>query len=457
MLDVIVLGGGPAGYHGAERAAKAGLTTLLIEKGFLGGVCLNEGCIPSKTLLHSSKLFSLAKNSQAYGITASNVALDLSKVMARKQKLIEMHRRGIAAGLKKTGVVVETGSGFILPRSDSFTVRVAAEAGEKVFQGKRLLICTGSEAVRLPIPGAEQPFVVTSREILSAQSLPKNLVVIGAGVIGLELAVFFAEAGVTVTVIELLPDIGGTIDKEIGLLLKRELEKTTIRFLLQTRVTSFGDHSVKFESEGGSGSVPADLALVSVGRRPAIAGLGLENIGIEAASQAIATDENGRTSVPDVWAAGDVNGRSMLAHTAYREADVCVDDMMGGKSSVNYDAIAQVMYTHPEVASAGLSQEEAQKRGIDALVAKLPLSYNGRYGAENEGGRGICKVVLDKKTRSLLGVHMLGGPCSEMIFGAALMIDRKMTAFDIDGMVFPHPTVSEIIKDAVTQALPVTR
>jgi dihydrolipoamide dehydrogenase len=447
MFDLIVLGGGPAGYHGALRAAKAGLSTLLVEKGPLGGVCLNEGCIPSKTLLHSSKLFSQAKNSQVYGVTAPDVAFDLPKVMARKQKIIDMHLRGIEASLKKCGVVVENGSGNILPKTDAFNIRV----GEKIFQGKRLLLCTGSEALRLPVQGADQSFVVTNREILSIDFIPRNLAVVGAGAIGLELAVFFAEAGSSVTVIELLPDIGGAIDEELGLLVKRELEKINIRFLVKTRVVSFGDHAVSYESQAGKGIVAADVALMSVGRRPVIQGLGLENIGIGVDNKIIAADENGRTNVSDVWAAGDVNGRSMLAHSAYREADACIDDMIGKKSPVNYDAIAQVMYTHPEVASVGLSTEEAKKRGIEVLVAKLPLSYNGRYCAETEGGRGICKVVVDKTNRRLLGVHVIGGPCSEMIFGAAMMLDRKMTVSDIDAMVFPHPTVSEIIKDTIQQ------
>jgi dihydrolipoamide dehydrogenase len=445
MFDLIVLGGGPAGYHGAQRAARAGLSTLLVEKSFLGGVCLNEGCIPSKTLLHSSKLFSLAKNSQQYGVTAAGATFDLSKVMSRKQKLLDTHRRGIAAALKKCGVAVEAGSGMVLPKSDAFNVRV----GEKIFQGKRLLLCMGSEAYRLPVPGADQPFVMTNREVLSISTLPKNLVVIGAGAIGLELAVFFAETGSTVTVIELLPDIGGSIDKEIGLILKRELEKMNITFLLQTRVTSFGDHAVGYESAAGGGTIAADLALLSVGRRPVTRACGLEHIGLTIQKGAVATDERGRTGVEGVWAAGDVNGRSMLAHTAYREADACVGDMLGKQSPVNYDAISQVMYTHPEVACVGCTEEEAQRRGHEAAIAKLPMAYNGRYGAENEGGRGICKVVFDGKSRRLLGVHLIGGACSEAIFGAAMMVERNMTVDDIDAMVFPHPTVSEMIKDTV--------
>jgi dihydrolipoamide dehydrogenase len=447
MFDLIILGGGPAGYHAAGKAGLAGFSTLLIEKSHLGGVCLNEGCIPSKTLLYSSKLFSQAKNSRAYGVNVSDVTFDLSTVMARKQKLIEMHRRGIAGAMKKNNVVVESGIGHLLPKTDAFNVQV----NEKIFKGKRLLICTGAEAVRLPVTGSNQPFVKTNKEILSLDVIPKNLLVVGAGAIGLELASFFAEIGSTVTVVELMPFIGGAIDGEIGLALKRELEKINIRFFLQARLEEIGDHTVTISSEGAQTTIAADIVLMSVGRRPVIKGFGLENINVKIENNAIVTDENGRTTIEGVWAAGDVNGKSMLAHVAYREADVCIDDMAGKKSHVNYDAIPQVIYTHPEVASVGLTQEEAQKRAIDVLVAKLPLSYNGRYGAENENGRGICKAVVDKANQTLLGVHIIGGACSEMIFGAARMVAQKATVSDINAMVFPHPTVSEIIKDTVLQ------
>jgi dihydrolipoamide dehydrogenase len=448
MYDLIVLGGGPAGYHGAQRAATAGLSTLLIEKSNLGGVCLNEGCIPSKTLLYSSKLFSQAKNSQAFGVSAQGVSFDLAKVMARKQKVVEMHRQGIAAMLKKGKVIVENNSGFLLPKTDAFNVK----AGEKIFQAKRLLLCTGSEAIRIPVPGADSPLVVTNKEILSTPSIPGNLVVIGAGVVGLELASFFAEIGSSVTIIELLPFIAGSLDKEIGQILRRELEKKNIKFLLHTRVKEISDNRVICDCDGKSQTLSADLVLMSAGRKPIVKDFGLENLGVEIRDYAILTDPKGRTNISNVWAAGDVNGRSMLAHTAYREAEVCIDDMMGKDSSINYDVIAGVIYTHPEVAVVGFIQEEAEKRGFEALSHKLPMSYNGRYTTENEAGRGICKIVVDRKTRTILGVHMIGGSCSEMIFGAAMMVERKMTMSDMDTIVFPHPTISEIIKDTLGTA-----
>ena len=192
--------------------------------------------------------------------------------------------------------------------------------------------------------------------------------------------------------------------------------------------------------------------LISAGRKPITQGFGLENLGVVIENNAIKTDEKGRTNIQGVWAAGDVNGRSMLAHTAYREAQACIDDMAGKNTPVNYDAIPLVIYTHPEVACVGLTEEEAKRRGISVVTSKLPLSYNGRYCAENEGGRGICKAVIDKSTKTLVGLHMVGGNCSEMIFGAAAMIENRQTVDDINKIVFPHPTVSEIIKDTVLLA-----
>jgi dihydrolipoamide dehydrogenase len=446
MYDLIIIGGGPAGYYGAEKAAEAGFSVVLVEKNNLGGVCLNEGCIPSKTLLHSSKLFKQAKTSQAFGVTAQNVTFDLKTVIARKQKIVSTLRGGIAFTLKKNRVTVETGCAYILPKeNDLFQVRV----GDKTIDGKRLMICTGSEPIRPPVPGIDLPLVASNKEILEVTALPKNLVVVGGGVIGLEMACFFSEIGSSVTIVEMLPTIAATLDAEIRQQLKRELEKNDVRFLLETRVIEFKESSVIIESKGTTGEIPADRALVSVGRRPVVWGLGLENIGILVEQGAIKTDDHGRTSAQGVWAAGDVNGKSMLAHTAYREADVCINDMAGAPDCMDYDAIPCVVYTHPEAACVGLTEQEAVRRGLSVAVSKLPLSFNGRYNAETEGGRGMCIAVIEKQSNRLLGLHIIGAACSEMIYGAAAMIARKQTVTDLQKIVFPHPSVSEIIKDTI--------
>jgi dihydrolipoamide dehydrogenase len=448
MYDLIIIGGGPAGYYGAEKASLAGLNVAIVEKTNLGGVCLNEGCIPSKTLLHSSKLFKQAKNSGPFGVMAENVVFDLPTVIARKQKIVIGLRNAVAFTLKKSRVTIETGVAYVLPKEhDRFKVRI----DDKIIEAPRLMICTGSEPIRPQVPGARLPSVMTNKEILDVRAIPKNLVVVGGGVIGLEMACFFSEIGSTVTVVEMLPTIAASLDAEIRQHLKKELEKNGVRFLLETRVNEIKENSVSVESSGTTSAVDADLTLLSVGRRPLSQGLGLENIGVMVEHDAIVTDEHGKTSAAGVWAAGDVNGKSMLAHTAYREAEVCIADMVGIADSVDYDAIPAVVYTHPEAASVGLTEKEAVRRGLSVAVSRLPLSFNGRYTTETDAERGMCIAVLDKQSSRLIGLHMIGGNCSEMIYGAAAMIENKQTVEDISKIVFPHPTVSEIIKDAITR------
>lgn len=448
MHDLIVIGGGPAGHTAAEHAAKSGLTTLLVEKSDLGGVCLNQGCIPSKALLHCVKRFSTASNSAAFGVTAHGVLFDVPTVMARKQKLIETLRSGIAFTLSKSKVEIVGGHATILGRSaNGFRVEIA----KKEYEARRLLLCTGSEAVRLPIPGAQQNFVMTNKEILSINAIPPSITIIGGGAIGLEFASFFAEAGSHASVVELLPTIGGRLDKDIATALKRELEKKGIAFYLNATVTGIGDHIVAFESAGTSQNIPAEVVLMSTGRKPVVSGFGVETIGVRVENGCIPTDNRGRTNVSGVWAAGDVNGVSMLAHTAFREAKVCVSDMLGVDDSVNYRAIPSVIYTHPEVATVGLTKEEAAAQGFSPVEARLPLSYNGRYLAETDGERGTIRVVADAATKRLLGVHMIGGDCSELIWGAAELVQREATIDEIAQIVYPHPTVSEIFGDAVSQ------
>lgn len=448
MYDLIILGAGPAGYHAAERAADGGLNVALVEKNLLGGVCLNEGCIPSKTILYSAKLFSHAKDSERYGIKVNEASFDFGAVMARKKRVVERLRKGIEFSLKKRKVALVGGRGTILSskgREGSFRVKV----GDDTIEGSRLLLCTGSEPVRPPISGADRGSVLTSGQVFALEKAPEKLAVIGGGVIGLELATFFAEIGSRVAVIEMLPAIGGVLDRELSGILQKELGGKGIEFFLEAEVVRIEERSVVFNSGGASKQVPADAVLLSVGRRPVIEGFGLEELGLWTENRAVCVDSRGRTSLQGVWAAGDINGKSMLAHTAYREADVCVNDILGIDDSVNYDAVPGVIYTAPEVASVGLTSEEAGRRGYDAVEKKLPMSYSGRYLAENDMGRGVCKVVVEKKSSRVLGVHMIGSACSEMIWGAAMMVERDVTVQDAQKIVFPHPTVSEIIKDTL--------
>lgn len=525
--DLIVIGGGPAGYLAAERAGRAGLSVLLAEKKALGGVCLNEGCIPTKTMLYSAKLYDGAVHGEKYGITVGNAELNHETVLNRKNKVVRTLVAGIKAQLRNSNVTVAEGVAEILGKSEApgaaeatgaaealgvagasgaaealgaagetetvgktkntacrdtmevhdnssacFSVRV----GENIFKGRHILLTTGSVPVIPNIPGIEEGIanetVLTNSGILSLKEVPKELAVIGGGAIGLELASYFNSAGSKVTVIEMLDHIAGPTDREIAGILMKNYAKKGIDFRLNARVTeirlykSVGVQNVDAvhteankvtadkatvvcETAGQSFEVKADRILISVGRRPAAEGLGLENIGVAADRGRIITDRYGRTNVPGIYAAGDVNGISMLAHTAYREAEVCVNNMLGMEDSIRYDAIPSVIYTNPEVAGVGETEETAAEKGIHFDTAKLPMGYSGRYAAENEGGDGICKVLVEKSSRRIIGVHMIGNYSSEIIYGAAMMIDKGMTVEDVKKQVFPHPTVGEIIREVV--------
>ncbi|HHW00840.1 MAG TPA: dihydrolipoyl dehydrogenase [Clostridiaceae bacterium] len=450
VYDLIVIGGGPAGYLGAERAGHAGLNTLLIEKRFIGGVCLNEGCIPSKSLLYSAKIYDNAKHGEKYGVFVNDISFNHEAVIERKNKVVKTLVSGIKSQLKKNKVTVVEGFGEILGRNqDGYEVKV----GDQTYTAKRLLIATGSMPIIPPIPGVkeglEQGYVLTNREILDIKSVPSSLVIVGGGVIGLEMASYFNSVGSKVTIIEMLDHIAGNTDREISEILMKNYMKKGIEFKLNSKVVEVKPGSVVYESNGETFSVEAEKVLMSIGRRAVTEGIGLENIGVELDRGRIKVDERGKTNVPEVYAAGDVNGVSMLAHTAYREAEVCVNNMLGKKDIMRYNAIPSIIYTNPEVAGVGETEETAKKKGIDYEVANLSMRYSGRYLAENEGGDGICKVLIDKKYRKVIGVHMIGNYSSEIIYGAGLMIETEMRVDDIKELVFPHPTVCEVIREGI--------
>jgi len=448
--DLIVIGGGPAGYLAAERAGHAGLTTLLIEKRSLGGVCLNEGCIPTKTLLYSAKIYDNARNGEKYGVTVSDIRLDHGAVVKRKNKIVRSLTVGVKAKMRKSNVTVVEGEASIAGRCpEGYKVK----AGDSIYTGQRILIATGSVPVLPSIPGIkeglETGFVLTNREILDLTEVPGSLVIVGGGVIGLEMASYFRSAGSNVTVIEMLDHIAGYTDSDIAQILLKNYQKKGIRFLLGTRVTRVEQNTVICETGDQTLSIEADKVLISIGRKAASEGLGLETVGVHVEDGRIKVDDRCRTNIPDIYAAGDVNGISMLAHTAYREAEVAVSNMLGNDDIVRYNAIPYVIYTNPEVAGVGETEESAAKKGIDYEAVKLPMNYSGRYMAENEGGDGICKVLVEKESRRLIGLHMIGNYSSEIIYGAALMIERELAVDDIKKLVFPHPTVSEIIRETI--------
>lgn len=456
MFDLAILGGGPGGYVAAGRAGNAGLSVVLFEKRELGGVCLNEGCVPTKTLLYSAKVYDYSKHAADYGVKVDGSSIDFNAIFKRKEKVVKKLVGGVKAQMKGAKVEVVKGEAVITGRgAEGITI----ESEGKSYSARNLLICTGSEAAVPPIPGLREGLggaVVTNREILSLAEQPKELVVIGGGVIGMEFASFFNSIGTKVTVVEMLPKILGPLDDEISALLQAQYEKKGVEFHLSCKVVAVEGNEVVYEDpEGKTCRAKGDKILVSVGRRASFQGIGLENIGVELALNTagrpygIKVNEKMQTNVPGVYAAGDITGFSMLAHTASREGEVAVNNILGKKDHMRYNAIPGVVYTNPEVAGVGVTEEEAKKKGLDYTVLKLPMAYSGRFVAENEKGEGLCKVIVGKKYHEVLGVHMLGNPCSEMIHSACIAIEEEMTVEQLKEVVFPHPTVSEILKETV--------
>lgn len=448
MIDLLIIGGGPAGYVAAERAGHAGLNVVLFEKKAIGGVCLNEGCIPTKTLLYSAKIYENALHGEKYGVYGDNIRFDYEKMMSRKKKVVRKLVSGVENTMKLNHVTVVKGDAYIHGRSAE-GVEVSCN-GEK-YMGKNLLICTGSEASVPPIPGLKEAgdVILTNREILEMTERPASLVVIGGGVIGMEFASFYNSLGTKVTVVEMLPEILGGLDFEISAMLRDIYTKKGIAFNLNAKVVQVEGNKVVFEKEGNTHTVEGEKILLSVGRRPVTQGFGLENLNVELLRNGIKVDEKMRTNVPGVFAAGDVTGFSLLAHTASREGEVVVNNLTGRNDIMRYNAIPGVVYTNPEVAGVGETEESAKAKNIAYKVSKLSMAYAGRFVAENEGGNGLCKVLTGEKHGEVIGVHMLGNPSSEIIYGACMAIEQEMTLKELQEVVFPHPTVSEIFKEVV--------
>lgn len=442
--DLIILGGGPAGYTAAERAARGGLNTLLIEKRALGGVCLNEGCIPTKTLLYSAKIWHLAEDAKKYGIEASADQFLMDKVNARKNKVVRKLVAGIKGKMTNAGVTVVTGEGEILAPTtpQEYSVKV----GEETYTAPRLLLASGSETFVPPIPGLDTVEYWTSREALESKELPKSIAIIGGGVIGMEFAAFYNRVGVEVHVIEMLPEILGGMDSEMGALLRAEYTKLGVKFYLQHKVTSVAPEGVTVEFEDNSFVIPTERILLSVGRRPVTEKL--SPLGLEMEGRGVKVDATMRTSLPGVYAAGDVTGYSLLAHTAVREAEVAVDNMLGKNAQMSYQAIPGIIYTQPEVAGVGMTEDQLKKEGISYRKHQLPMAFAGRFVAENEMANGVCKILIGEDD-TLLGAHMLGNPASELIVVIAVAIERGIKAHELASVVFPHPTVGEIIKETI--------
>ena len=444
--DVAIIGGGPAGYTAAEKAAKGGLSTVLFEKNALGGVCLNEGCVPTKTLLYSAKTYDQIKHASKYAVSAENPSFDYPKIIARKSKVVKKLTAGIRMKMKESGVEVITGEAMIQGKTDEGNILI--QCAEQVYEAKNLLVCTGSESVIPPIPGVNETEYWTSREALQSKELPASLIIIGGGVIGMEFASFFNSMGTEVQVVEMLDKILGPMDKELSDMLQAEYAKRGVKFYLGHKVTGIHGQEVTVEKDGESFTLHGEKVLLSVGRRPVTKGFGLEILALEPYRNGIKVNEYMQTSLPNVYACGDITAFSLLAHTAVSEAEVAIDHILGKARAMSYKAIPGVVYTNPEIAGVGKTEEELQTSGTPYQVKKIPMAFSGRFVAENEMGNGVCKLIL-AEDGTLIGAHLLGNPASELIVIAGIAIEKGMKAEELTSFVFPHPTVGEILKEAL--------
>ena len=448
--DLIVVGGGPAGYNSAEYAAHRGLSVLLAEKENLGGTCLNAGCVPTKTLLYASKLYHYASGAgTAYGVTAENAKLEHAQAVEKKNEVVRTLVQGVASGLRRSKVQVVNGEAKLGRKDGKLLVTV----GEETYTGRNLILATGSCPAVPPIEGVKEGIasgeILTSTELLDLRELPKKLVIVGGGVIGFEMAAYFREAGSEVTVVEMLDKVLGPNDREVSALLQKEMEKKGVVFHLSAAVTQIRDGVVTFLKNGKEETVPYDKVLMCVGRRPNSGIDGLAELGVELNRGAVATDEHMRTNVPNVYAIGDVNGKVMLAHVGYREGEVAVNHILGKKDAMSYDAICGVVYTTPEAAFVGLSEEQAKAAGLSYTVKKASINFSGRHVAENGMSDGLCKLIIDTKKDIIVGAALMSSYASEYVYALALMIENKIPVESVLRTVFPHPTVCEIIREAL--------
>ena len=434
-----IIGGGPAGYTAAEVASKAGKQVVLFEQNALGGTCLNVGCIPTKTLLYSAKQYYNATHADKYGVKAENVAFDFVKIQQRKTKVVRKLVAGIRAKLNNDCCTVVNGAASVVSRTDE---QVVIACGENQYEADNLLICTGSTNFVPPIPGIkDNPNVWDSTAALDAKELPASIAIVGGGVIGMEFATLYHELGVPVTIIEAMPTILPNLDSEVVAILREKYEKAGIKILTSTKVEAIEGNTIKLSFE----PISAERILVCVGRRANLQGL--ETLAdLEFNRGAIVVDDFMKTNLLNVFAAGDVTGKIMLAHVASRQAEVAVGRMLKQipLQRIAYNAIPSVVYTNPEIASVGITENE-----FDAEIHRLPMTFSGRFVAENEGETGLCKMLIDKKSHAILGVHMIGNPCSEFIAAASFAVRMGYTVSEFKQVVFPHPTVSEILKEVL--------
>jgi dihydrolipoamide dehydrogenase len=457
MYDVIVIGSGPGGYVAAIRAAQLGMKTAIVEKySTLGGTCLNVGCIPSKALLDSSEHYHNAAHTfKTHGINLSDLKVDLGQMISRKDDVVKQNVDGIQFLMKKNKIDVHHGLGSFV---DSHTVKVTKEDGSSSdIQGKNIIIATGSKPASLPFIKLDKDRVITSTEALKMKEIPKHLIVIGGGVIGMELGSVYGRLGAKVSVVEFMDSIIPTMDKTMGKELQKSLKKLGFDFYLKHKVTAVENtgKEVVVKADNGKGEtieIKGDYVLVSIGRKPYTDGLNAEAAGVKLTDRGqVEVNDHLQTSVPHIYAIGDVVKGAMLAHKAEEEGVYVAETIAGQKPHINYLLIPGVVYTWPEVAAVGYTEEQLKEQGRKYKAGKFPFLASGRARASMDTD-GLVKVLADAETDEILGVHMIGPRTADMIAEAVVAMEYRASAEDISRMSHAHPTYTEAFKEACLAA-----
>jgi dihydrolipoamide dehydrogenase len=450
--DVAIVGAGPGGYVAALRAAQLGAKVIVIEKDRVGGVCLNWGCIPTKALLRSAEVLKLAREAANYGVTVADPRLDWGAAQSRKDGVVRRLTGGVKSLLEKASVRLLAGTAhFVSP----LALEVVGSNGVERVEASNYVIASGSRPASLPIPGLDGSAVLTSDAALSLESLPDSMLIIGAGPIGVEFATLFQACGVQVTLVEVLPRLLPTLDPELGAEVERALKKSKARVHTASKVTRVepgrGGYAVTIQKDSQESTLEVDKVLLAVGRRPNVEELGLAAVGVDAERAGIKVDGQMRTSAPHIYAVGDVTGRILLAHVAMHEGIAAVENALGHKRTMDYNVVPSCVFSWPEVATVGLTEEEAREKGYDVQVGRFPFRANGKALAQGEHD-GLVKVVAESKYGQVLGVHIAGPHASDLIQEGTLALMLESTLDELEATIHPHPTLSEAIAEAALAA-----
>ncbi|MDD5018222.1 MAG: dihydrolipoyl dehydrogenase [Eubacteriales bacterium] len=438
--DAAVIGGGPGGYVTAIRLAQLGKKAVLIEKDELGGTCLNRGCIPTKALLHSAEVYETVRHAEVYGVSAGDAAFDYKKISKRKDGVVSKLRAGIGYLEKKAGVDV-------IKAEASFKDRNTLIAGGEEITADNIVIATGSAPASVPIPGIGSDGVMDSDDVLALTECPKSAVIIGGGVIGVEFATLYAALGVTVTIVEMMSEILPGIDAEIAGLMRKELTKKGVDIYVGARVEKIAPGVTVTFDQKGEKCVSADVCIVAIGRKPVADGLNLEGIGVAQDRGFVVVDEYLCTSVPGIYAIGDVTGKVQLAHVASAQGLVAAHNIAGGRRTMNYDIVPSCVYCEPEIACVGLTEAQAKEKGIDVEVGRFATAANGRAMIMGVSS-GTVKLVTDKATGEILGCHMMVPRATDMIGEVCAAMRAEGTIEELSDTIHAHPTVSEMVMEA---------